>query len=453
MKSRNKRYYLEKTLCWIRERELIRGGEAVLCALSGGADSVAMTLLLKELSETLGIRVCAAHVNHMLRGGEAQRDEDFCRGLCGERGIPFTALRGDAAALAAELGTGTEDAARELRYGLLFSLGADLVAVAHNADDNLETVIMRLVRGGGARGLAGIPPGNRNVIRPIMCLTRAETEEVCREFGADFVTDSTNLSDDCTRNIVRHRVTGELRGLNPSISELVLANSIRLREEDAFLDGIAAEKLAENGGTLSAELFESCGPVLSRRMLRIAAGRAGAEIDGEMTEKLLSLSLGGKSRFSFDVGKGVYFGEYGVFRFGKTEAPEDFDFELSEGKSVEIGKWRVRVQKEAFGEQKIYRIFKTFAINSDRIHGGLRVRNARSGDVFRKNAKSGSKKLGKLYSDMKFPMEVRKTLPVLADGEGVIFVPGIGPNAARDFGGTGRVLEIVFEKRIEQEPI
>ncbi|MBR4942225.1 MAG: tRNA lysidine(34) synthetase TilS [Clostridia bacterium] len=446
MKNPSKELF-DRVRGWCASNGLFSPGDRVLCALSGGADSVALLLVLQSLEGELGIELSAAHVNHMLRGAEADRDEEFCRELCAGRKIPFTALRGDAAALAKELGTGTEDGARELRYSLLKSLGTDKIAVAHNSDDNLETVVMRLVRGGGARGLSGIPPKNGNVVRPVMCLSRAETEAVCALFGQNFVTDSSNAEDVYVRNMVRHRIVGPMKELNPNVSGVVLENSLRIRDEDAWLDGEARRLMEENGG-MSADLFQKAGPVLSRRMIRIAAEQAGANPDGKAVERLLEMSLSGKSRFCYDVTGKRFFGEYGKFRFGEAADGEDFSFDLSALGTVDVGPWRITLGGVKEDTQNIYRIFKIFTLSSDKILGGLQVRSARSSDLFKRNEKSGTKKLKRIFSDMKLLREERENMPVLADGEGVLFVPVLGANAGREIQGCGEEITVVFYKSI-----
>lgn len=154
---------------------LLPPGGGVLCAVSGGADSVYLLCRLCELRESLGLRVWAAHYNHCLRGAESDRDEAFVRDLCAGLGVEAYSGRGDVAAFARENGLGTEDAARRLRYAFLEqtadALGADAIATAHTADDNAETMLLNLARGAGLRGLCGIPPRRGRVIRPILGVT------------------------------------------------------------------------------------------------------------------------------------------------------------------------------------------------------------------------------------------------------------------------------------------
>ena len=201
---------------------LLPPGGGVLCAVSGGADSVYLLCRLCELRESLGLRVWAAHYNHCLRGAESDRDEAFVRALCAGLGVEAYSGRGDVAAFARENGLGTEDAARRLRYGFLEqtadALGADAIATAHTADDNAETMLLNLARGAGLRGLCGIPPRRGRVIRPILGVTRAEIDAYLELKGVGHVEDSTNAGDDYARNRIRHHAVPALRSVNPEFS-------------------------------------------------------------------------------------------------------------------------------------------------------------------------------------------------------------------------------------------
>ena len=193
----------------------------VLCAVSGGADSVCLLHSCLRLARGGDTTVCAAHYNHCLRGGESDRDERFVRSLCASLGVELRVGRGDVAAYARGRGMGTEEAARELRYAFLEEaadeLGCGYILTAHNADDNAETMLMALVRGSGPRGLAGIPPRRGRILRPMLGATRAEIEAYLAENGLEHVEDSTNECTDYTRNRIRKLCMPVLREINPPL--------------------------------------------------------------------------------------------------------------------------------------------------------------------------------------------------------------------------------------------
>ena len=196
--------------------DMLRPGEPVLVALSGGADSVALLRVLREL----GYAVRAFHLNHCLRGAESDRDEAFCRTLCAQLGVELTVERVDVAAAAREQSKGVEETARRIRYARLHDAAQGAkIATAHTADDNLETMLFHLVRGTGPKGLAGIPPVRGQIIRPLLQVERAQVETYLASLGQDYVTDSTNMDETYTRNRIRHTVVPALWAIQPSAAQ------------------------------------------------------------------------------------------------------------------------------------------------------------------------------------------------------------------------------------------
>lgn len=195
----------------IKKYSMINKGERIIVALSGGKDSMALLDILKKLENELEISVSCAHFNHCIRGEESDRDEAFVRKYCEKNNIELFCRRGDVLKFAKEKHLGTELAARELRYEFLSSLGCDKIATAHTAGDNAETMLFNLARGTSLKGMCGIPPVRDKFIRPIICLKSTETEEYCKRNSIPFVTDSTNSSDEYTRNFIRHNIIPELK--------------------------------------------------------------------------------------------------------------------------------------------------------------------------------------------------------------------------------------------------
>ena len=180
-------------LRFIRENELIKPGSTLVCAVSGGKDSVCLLHVMRSLQKELSITVKAAHLNHQLRGEESDRDEAFVRSLCESLSVPLTVSHADVLTRCKETGESVEEAARVLRYRFFASLEG-VVATAHTQDDNLETVLLNLVRGTALRGLCGIPPKRGQIIRPMLCVSRAEVETYLEQHALSHVEDSSNAS-------------------------------------------------------------------------------------------------------------------------------------------------------------------------------------------------------------------------------------------------------------------
>jgi tRNA(Ile)-lysidine synthase len=241
-----------KVLAAIEKYGMLKAGDTAVVGLSGGADSCALLLALLALKERLGITVTACHINHNLRGAESDGDELFVRRLCEERGVPLTVFSVDVHG-SAQKHESTEETARKLRYEKFAELckNGERFATAHTASDNAETVLMNMIRGTGTKGLAGIPPLRDMFIRPVIFCTREDTEKYCRENGIEFVTDSTNLSDDYTRNRIRHKLIPLLEEFNPSFIAAVTRMTGAVGDDSAFLDAYseqcAKECVLKNG--------------------------------------------------------------------------------------------------------------------------------------------------------------------------------------------------------------
>ena len=253
-------------------------GCTVVVGLSGGADSLTLTHFILKYAETRHIHLTAAHINHGLRGKEADGDEDFVSRWCGENRVELKILRADVRALAAEKGEGLEECGRNVRYDFFRSLSGTngKIATAHTLSDSTETVLMNLAKGAGMRGLRGIPPVRENIVRPLIGITRAEVEAYCAHYGLHYVTDSTNFEEEYERNKIRLGVIPVLREINPAFESAVFAMTGRLSEDDAYLTSLAREQLAGAvcpGGYGLDRLRKMPVPVLARAIVwRMSAG-------------------------------------------------------------------------------------------------------------------------------------------------------------------------------------
>ena len=249
-----------KVLSAVRKYDMLRAGDTAVVGLSGGADSCALLAVLLALRETLGITVKACHINHNLRGSESDGDEMFVRELCKRLDVQLEVFPVDVRGAAAKHES-LEETARRLRYDCFAKMcgSGERLATAHTANDNAETVLMNMMRGTGTKGLAGIPPVRDCFIRPVIFCTRAETEEYCRKNGIEFVTDSSNLSDEYTRNRIRHKVIPVLEEFNPSFIDAITRMTEAVGDDERFIGEYAAdcaERCAVGAGYDSRRLKE-----------------------------------------------------------------------------------------------------------------------------------------------------------------------------------------------------
>lgn len=319
---------VEKVLSAISDYGMLDGAGSVCVALSGGADSVSLLSALCSVKDELRIAVSACHLNHGLRGADSDSDERFCRGLCERMGVPLYAKRIDVSS-GVHKHESVEEAARRARYGFfeeaLEHFGAGVLATAHNANDNAETVLLNLTRGTGLRGLCGIPPvrrlgqtGERRVIRPLIYCGRREIEEYLRVTGQECVTDKTNLSEDYTRNKLRLRVLPELTEINPSVVGVIGRMTRNLRADSELLEEQARralEQAREGRGWNASALSRLPEPIKARAVRRILTG-GGIEPSALRINTAISLLEKRSARFNpcrdrfFTIRKGVCFVEH-----------------------------------------------------------------------------------------------------------------------------------------------
>lgn len=319
---------IEKVLSAFADCGMPDAEKRVCVALSGGADSVSLLTVLCSLGDRLGIEVCACHLNHGLRGEESDSDERFCAELCKRLGVSLYARKIDVSVLV-QKHESVEEAARKARYGFfeeaLAHFGGGVLATAHNANDNAETVLLNLTRGTGLKGLCGIPPvrrfgknGEWRVIRPLIYCGRGEIEEYLRSIGEDFVTDKTNLSEDYTRNRMRQRVLSELLAINPSVVGVIGRMTQNLRSDSEYLEEQARkalEETREGRGWNAMSLSKLPEPIKARCVRRIlinggiepSALRIGTAIS--LLEKRSARFNPCKDRF-FTIRKGICFVEH-----------------------------------------------------------------------------------------------------------------------------------------------
>ncbi|MDO4175154.1 MAG: tRNA lysidine(34) synthetase TilS [Eubacteriales bacterium] len=410
---------------------MVPEGARVLCGLSGGADSVSLVLCLQEL----GYDVCACHLNHGLRGAQADADEAFCRQLCAAHGIPFYAESCDAYAAAQQQKQSVETAARELRYAFFVRCAQEFhaarIATAHTADDNLETMLFHLIRGTGGAGLAGIPPVRGNIIRPLIAVERRQVEAYLTARGQAWRTDATNLDDSCTRNKIRHHVIPALREIEPSAARHALEAAALLRQDNACLEQLARL----DGAQLEIEPFRRMPEALRSRRVRQLLEQSGVpmgEVGGKHIRAVCALAGKGRGRVSLPGRK------YAVIRGGRlwveSAAQPTEPVAIRPGQPVRFGAYTVQITRKI---SDIHSSFKLYPIAYATINlTDLYVRTWKRGDSMTLPGARGARSLKRLYAERGIPPELRDSSPVLCCGERIVVAAGIGTEQAF-YGDTG----------------
>lgn len=405
-------------------------GGIILCAVSGGKDSMYMLEKLRELAPKYGFGLCCAHFNHRLRGEESERDQRFVEDWCSERNIPCYIGSADVSAFAEEKGMGIEEAARVLRYGFLEQTadetGANRIATAHTADDNAETLIINLSRGSGLKGLCGIPPVRGRIIRPMLQTTTAEVLRYLEENGIPHVEDSTNESVIYTRNRIRHKIIPELRMLNDGLEENIIRCTSLLREDEEFLASLAKNFVDENfdGASMSASKFSVLAKPVSARVLQeiVPSGLSYVHI-----ETIRAIAGGPDCHAYADIPGMRVRRDYDRLIFGAEEISEITKREIKVGAITPIPEAGFEISCEFIKNCKeIHNSFNIFFFKSDSICDNMFVKSRSEGESIRLNGRKCTKSLKKLFSEAKLNGVRRGLIPVLYDSKGVIAVYGFG---------------------------
>lgn len=403
---------LNKLRKLLRQYDMVAPGDHVVCAVSGGADSVALLFGMYLLREKLGVTLSAAHFNHHLRGEESDRDEAFVQKFCGHYDIPLAV--GEAQVLPGP--KGLEAAAREARYSFFATLPGK-IATAHTADDNAETVLMHLVRGTGLRGLGGIAPVNGNIIRPMLGVTRQEVLAFLKEYALTFVEDSSNQTDDFLRNRLRHGVMPLLKEENPRLAENLSEMAMELREDATALE--TAEELP------SVADLRAMSPAFRSRALQRYLKESGIpEPERSHIRAVEALVFSEKPSARAELPGGITIGRsYDRLEVLKND-PMPEAVEIHPGETLQLPQWGFSLS--CVMAEGIINTEKIFTVDAA---GPVVLRPRQAGDSIRLNA--GTCTLKKLFIDRKIPARQRPHIPVLADERGVLGVWGIGANVDR----------------------
>lgn len=409
----------------------------ILVGLSGGADSSALLHMLSVYREKCGAKIYAAHVNHGIRGAEADRDEEFCREYAGSLGVEIFVLRADVPALAKERGESVETAARALRYSYFEQTMREnnipILATAHNANDNLETVIFNIARGSGLSGVCGIPECRRTdhgiVIRPILSMEKREIIEYCRDNAINFVTDSTNIDTDYTRNLIRAEIIPVMQRINSGAVKNAIRMSESLREDILCLDHMAEELIERQAdrSSIGLQSFRSAPASVANRALIKLYGELTGGKTLEMTHVNALRELAARavphSSVSLPAGIVGVIEREALCLCTETKIPEadDYSIALCEG-SNPISQTNTEIFiGNSQNAKNVYKKAIILYIDSAKIKGELFARSRKPGDSIR--TRGMTKSLKKLLCEKKIPLELRARLPIICDSDGILAVP------------------------------
>ncbi|MEC4686025.1 MAG: tRNA lysidine(34) synthetase TilS [Nitrospirota bacterium] len=430
---------LKKVNTTIKKHSMLKGGERVLVGLSGGPDSVSLLHILSELREEWRLSLDAIYVDHGLRPEETPYEIDFCTELTERLKVPFSVKKVDVREFSDKENLSIQEAARHLRYLAFeehaFQIEADRIATGHNADDQAETLVMRLLRGSGPKGLSGIPPVRGPIIRPLIMVERKEIEKYLDEKGIGFVIDTSNLKQDYLRNRLRHEVIPLLKKYNPNLTGTLCRTANILREENEYMEIAVTKSLMrlisrKTGDKI--ELFISPLENMEKVILRRALIRAIEETRGlrgiglEHIEEIISLIRTGSSGSRIYLPGGIrVIKDYSTLII-TSAAPQKLGEHVLEvpGETVLKEAGLVLISSVSNDSTSTGDGKKEAVFDFDMLRFPLKVRSRQAGDFFYPSGFGKRKKLQDYFVDEKVPRDVRDSVPLLLSGEDIIWVVG-----------------------------
>lgn len=444
-------FVFNKVLKTINSFSMIEKNDVIIVGVSGGADSVCLLHIIKRLSGIFNLKIAVVHINHGIRGKDSDDDQEYVQKLCENMKVDFFSFFIDIKKDAKEFSSSEEEAGRIFRYKCFYEVCGKFknakIAVAHNKNDNAETIIMRFIRGTGIKGLCGIPPVRKNIIRPLINCERYEIENYCEENNLDFRTDITNTMDIYTRNKIRLKLFPWIsENLNKNIISTLSKNAGVISEEEEFLEKLAEKAFYEcafcdsdfsKAVVIDTEKFKIFDDVIKRRVIRKACRfflEDLKDISYNHTNMVLKLSenVTGKN---ISLPSGIYAEKkYGHLIISKNDGknsfyrkdPLYFDCVLMYNKIIRIDEtgYTVVLSEKDYCEFFNKSPYVSICINKSKIRGNVRIRTRVQGDkIFVRNV--GNKKLKNIFSEKKINASERKKILIVCDDENVISAVGI----------------------------
>ncbi len=441
---------IDKVLETINRHNLVNSGEGVVVGVSGGPDSVCLLHVLYTLREKLNIKLYAVHINHMLRGKESEGDEKYVKELCEKLGIPAYFFSVDVKDIASRKGISLEEAGREARYGtfekVAGDVGASKVAVAHNKNDQAETILLNIIRGSGLDGLKGMEYKRGNIIRPLLDVRREEIEEYCRQHSLNPRIDSTNLLSIYTRNKIRLDLIPSINNMfDIDIQDNLSRMSALLRDDLDYIEENAVHLynkclIDENKDsiTINAAIFQKYHIAIRRRIVRSIIKKLTGSLKGIESvhvEQVLQLCENGRTGAEIHLpGRLKALKSYDhliICTVTDSAAVQPFCRSIKiPGVTLvpEIGAGiKAVLEKKSSGvEQYVNMRYNSMEqyFDYDKLIMGINIRNRRDGDVFKPYKSNGTKKLKEYFIDNKIPRHERDSIPLITQGKEIVWVIG-----------------------------
>ncbi len=451
---------IQKIKKTVKKHSMISDNDHVLIGLSGGPDSVCLAVVLNELKDDFNLSLSAVYVDHGLRPGEVEKEIVFCEKFCADRKIEFYSRSVDVSKYTEDTGLNKQEAARELRYQVYGEISglakAGLIALGHNADDQAETVLMRLLRGSGRKGLSGIPPVRGNIIRPLINVTKKEINDLM--LPDSFMVDSSNLKEDYFRNWIRLNFMEEIKNRNPSAVKDICRTADILREEDDYLEIVVTKtlmRLISRKSDDSIELFLTPLETIERPILRRVLIRAVGAVRGfrgivfQHIEDIIGLIKKGRSGDRLDLPKGIkVVKDYSLLKITteKTLRISECDFQppseigIKEADISLKGVFEGKTTGEGNGKTEVL-------LDAGAMSFPLKIRPRAEGDFFYPLGFGKRKKLQDFFVDEKIPRDERDRVPIVLSGNDIIWVAGYRADERfKVTDGTEKYLRLIIEK-------
>ncbi|MEE0266050.1 MAG: tRNA lysidine(34) synthetase TilS [Acutalibacteraceae bacterium] len=437
---------------------MINHGDSIVVGVSGGADSMCLLHFLVSIQKEYALNITVAHINHNLRGEEALRDQHFVEAECEKSGVECRVLSADINEISAKTGEGSEECGRRIRYEFFSQLSSEngKIATAHTLSDNAETILFNMVRGSGLKGLVGIPKVRGNIIRPVIDITRQQVEAYCTENNISYITDSSNLTDDYSRNKIRNNVVPVLKDINPTFEQAFSRLSQIVSEQLGTVNSAANKLLhsskVKNGYSCEKLLCEDIA-VVKQAVINILQSVGCTNYQ----EKHISLICNiirdkhGAVQLSNEFTAVSNQGVFRVYKNSQNNKTENEILLFKEKNEFVINNQKITVEiitKQGFDEiVKIHNLLVKNAVDYDIIPCDTQIRTRMPKDTFKPYGRGITKTLKKLFIEARIPAEKRSLLPVIASENRVLWVSGFG--AAQDCAVTEKTKNVAIIRVVE----